>query len=164
MTLATMAVVGLDVSLNRTGMVRLGYDRGDLLAFGVITHMPHAETFDKFNTIYDQVRDFIQPGDDVAIEGGISHRSGDVTRKLAGAWAAAVLGALHRLGTHPMEFNNSTVKRTATGNGAALKPAVTAAAVARWGVIVDDPDLADAAWVAECGRLQLLEQFPEEAS
>ncbi len=156
-----MAVVGLDVSLNRTGMVRLGYDRGDLLAFRIIKHHPKTETSDKYDAIYRQVREFLIDGDDVAIEGGISHRNGDTTRKLAGAWAAAVLGALHRLGTHPMEFNNSTVKKCATGNGAALKPAVTAAAVARWGVIVDDPDLADAAWVAECGRLQLLEQFPE---
>lgn len=156
-----MAVVGLDVSLNRTGMVRLGYDRGDLLAFATITHRPNTETFDKLTAIYHQVNGFICPGDDVAMEGGISHRSGEVTRKLAWAWAAAAMGAIHRLGTHPIEVNGSTVKRTATGNGAAGKPQVTAAAVARWGVVLDDPDLADAAFVAECGRLQLLEQFPE---
>ena len=55
------------------------------------------------------------------------------------------------------------VKKLATGNGNAKKPAVMEAAVARWGEQANDPDIADAAWVAEHCRRFMHEKFSEGA-
>ena len=156
-----MNVIGLDVSLTSTGWACLDYDSGDLVDCGTIATNPADNLTHRIATIYAAVRDIIgrHEGCDVAIEEGVAHRSGTTTRVLAMAWAAAALAVVHASTIEPAEINIGTVKRTATGMGNADKKLVTAAAVARWGQKCHQLDIADAAWVAECGRLRLIEQW-----
>ncbi len=49
-----------------------------------------------------------------------------------------------------------TVKKLATGKGNAKKEAMIAAANARWGISVSDDNEADALWIAETLRVQLV--------
>lgn len=157
----TMSVIGFDVSLNSTGWARLAYDTGDLIDCGTIVTDPADSLMRRLRALRDGVLAVLADGCDVAIEEGISHRSGAVTRKLAMAWYVVADAVWDRLGVEPATVNVATVKRTATSNGSARKAQVMAAAVLRWGPDADHPDIADAAWVAECARRDLHRQFPE---
>lgn len=57
-----------------------------------------------------------------------------------------------------------TEAQAATGKGNATKDGVRAAAVARWGPRADDPDIADACWIAEVCRLAAIKRTEEAAS
>ena len=80
------------------------------------------------------------------------------------AVALAVLAVWQRTGgVQPHEVAPTEVKALATGKGNARKDAVMEAAVARWGDNANDPDIADAAWVAEHCRRFMHEKFSEGA-
>jgi|GEM_PF-4345255 len=165
----TMTVLGFDVSLRRTGWATLDYDNGKLLDCGTIEPSPRLTTVESIASISTQVTGVISQcenrgGVDVAIEEGIAYRSGRTTRVLAMAWAAVALSTWDRLGIEPYEVNTSEVKKAATGEGNASKGRVTNAAVGKWDVRADDPDIADACWVAEVCRLHMHARFPEGAA
>lgn len=160
----TMHVLGLDVSLRSTGWAALTYDDGTLADCGLITSPVGA---DYLETLLDLSTDIAAiarrfPHADIAIEEGVAYRSGTTTRRLAGAWAAAALGAMNAIGAPVAEINVSTVKKLATGNGNAGKGQVIKAAVERWGAKAAQPDIADACWVAEAHRLWLHNHFDNE--
>ena len=160
----TMYVIGFDVSIARTGWAAITYDHGTWVRGGVIRTDSRLELLPRLAEIRRQTWDILElfdHGVDVAIEQGISYRSGEVTRKLAMAWATVALSCSDRMGIEPHEVNVSTVKSLAAGNGHAQKSEVVAAAVARWGDETHDPDIADAAWIAEACRLHMHRQFPE---
>lgn len=160
----TLHTVGFDVSIRRTGWAALTYDTGDLSARGVINTDPGDCLQARLATIRSCVRSIIDDldgGVDVAVEGGFVARSGEVTRKLAMAWAIVTVTAWDRLAIEAHVAAPTEVKALATGKGNAPKELVTAAAVERWGPTVDDPDIADACWVAEHCRLAMHARFPE---
>lgn len=160
----TLHTVGFDVSIRRTGWAALTYDTGDLTARGIIATDPGLGLLPRLASIRSQTLDVLDRlGDstDVAMEGGFVARSGDVTRKLAMAWCVVGLAAWGRLDIEPHVVSPKEVKALATGKGNAPKELVTAAAVERWGPTVDDPDIADACWIAEHGRLAMHARFPE---
>ena len=160
----TMYVIGFDVSIARTGWAAITYDHGTWVRGGIITTDARLNLLPRLAEIRRQTWDILElfdHGVDVAIEQGISYRSGEVTRKLAMAWATVALSCSDRMGIEPHEVNVSTVKSLAAGNGHAQKSEVVAAAVARWGDETHDPDIADAAWIAEACRLHMHRQFPE---
>lgn len=163
---ATLHTLGFDVSLSRTGYAALTYDTGELAGVGFCA----TDATDPLPVRLAQIRDFTRAridcfdalgGVDVAVESGFMARSGSVTRKLAMAWGVAVLAMYDRLDVQPHEVAPTAVKALATGKGNARKDAVVEAAVARWGVDVADPDIADACWVAEHGRLEMQRLYPE---
>ena len=168
MTAPTMHVIGFDVSLTRTGWAALDYEHGDLVGAHAIPTDATMPLPARLDIIDQAVRAAISTFDrrggvDVAIESGFMGGSGSTTRKLAMAWGVAVLAMWQRLGeVQPHEVTPAEVKKLATGNGNAKKPAVMEAAVARWGEQANDPDIADACWVAEHCRLFMHAKYPEE--
>lgn len=161
----TMTVLGFDVSLRRTGWAALGYERGELLDCGTLTPSPDLPLVERLSALQIAVRDVIDDcqdrgGVDVAIEEGIAYRSGKTTRLLAMAWSAVAVAVWGRLGIEPYAVNTSEVKKAATGEGNASKNRVTNAAVGKWDLRADDPDIADACWVAEVCRLHMHSRFP----
>ena len=163
----TMHVVGFDVSIARTGWAAITYETGDWVRGGIITTDARLNLLPRLAEIRRQTWDILElfdHGVDVAIEQGISYRSGEVTRKLAMAWATVALSCSDRMGIEPHEVNVSTVKSLAAGNGHAQKSEVVAAAVARWGDETHDPDIADAAWIAEACRLHMHREFDREVA
>jgi len=160
----TMHVLGLDVSLRSTGWAALSYEDGALIDCGVITSKvtdAYAETLLDISTDVTAIARRY-PHADIAIEEGICYRSGTTTRRLAGAWAAAAIGAMTAIGAPVAEINVKTVKKLATGKGSALKAEVIKAAVDRWGGRAAQQDIADACWVAEAHRLWLHNHFDTE--
>ena len=160
----TMHVVGFDVSIARTGWAAITYESGDWVRGGIITTDARLNLLPRLAEIRRQTWDILElfdHGVDVAIEQGIAYRSGEVTRKLAMAWATVALSCSDRMGIEPHVVNISTVKKFATGHGHASKDDMVAAARARWGDDTADPDIADAAWIAEACRLHMHRQFPE---
>ena len=161
-----MIVLGFDVSLASTGWAALHYEDGDLAGHGIIATDPATPFVRRLREVRMGVRDVMRwyPGANVAMEDGVSYRSGEVTRKLACAWGVAA-EAIHtasgrdgRDPIEPFEVNIGTLKKLATGSGAAKKEAVMAAAAGRWGELLS-ADEADAAWCAEVLRLELLGRF-----
>ena len=167
MTAPTMHVIGFDVSLSRTGWAALTYEHGELVGAHTIPTDATMPLPARLDVIDQAVRAAISTFDrrggvDVAIESGFMARSGSVTRKLAMAWGVAVLAMWQRTGgIQPHEVAPNEVKKLATGRGDAKKDAVMEAAVARWGEQANDPDIADAAWVAEHCRLFMHAKFPD---
>lgn len=164
---ATLTTIGFDVSIARTGWAAITYDHGTWIRGGIIRTDARLELLPRLAEIRRQTHDILElfdHGVDVAIEEGVAHRSGEVTRKLAMAWAVVALSTSDRLGIEPHVVNISTVKKFATGNGHASKDDMIAAAVARWGDDTADPDIADAAWIAEHARQHMHTQYPEAAS
>lgn len=155
-----MIVLGFDVSLACTGWAALRYEDGDLAGHGVIATDAETPFVERLALVSNGVKDVLRwhPGADVAMEDGVSYRSGEVTRKLACAWGVAALAVWTRQGVEPRQVNIGTLKKLATGSGAAKKEAVMAAAAGRWGVLLG-ADEADAAWCAEVLRLELLGRF-----
>ena len=168
-TVATTAVLGLDVALSRTGWTTLSYTDGGLLDCGVVKTSPQLAFLERLVTIRDAVDEILDDvrGDehdiDVAIEDGIAYRSGTTTRRLAMAWAMAVIAVWDAEGIEPHIVKPTEVKLLATGRGNAKKNEVQAAAVERWGPRMDDSDVADAAWVAEHARLRMRDLYPEDS-
>ena len=163
----TLTTIGFDVSIARTGWAAITYDHGTWVRGGVIRTDSRLELLPRLAEIRRQTWDILEQFDhgvDVAIEQGISYRSGEVTRKLAMAWATVALSCSDRMGIEPHEVNVSTVKSLAAGNGHAQKSEVVAAAVARWGDETHDPDIADAAWIAEACRLHMHREFDREVA
>lgn len=156
-----MNVLGFDPSLARTGWAAVDYDTGQLVDCGVIATNPGDHVLERLEHLEVGVLHVVRRFDraDVGIEEGVSHRSGLVTRRLAMAWATVALTCWRRLAVHPHEVSIGTVKRAATGHGNADKATVTAAAVTKWGTRCDDPDIADAAWIAHITRAHLLDTF-----
>ena len=163
----TLTTLGFDVSIARTGWAAITYESGDWVRGGIITTDARLNLLPRLAEIRRQTWDILElfdHGVDVAIEQGIAYRSGEVTRKLAMAWATVALSCSDRMGIEPHEVNVSTVKSLAAGNGHAQKSEVVAAAVARWGDDTADPDIADAAWLAEHARQHMHTEYPEAAS
>lgn len=163
---ATLHTLGFDVSLSRTGYAALTYETGDLAGVGFCA----TDATEPLPVRLARIRDFTRAridefdalgGVDVAIEGGVSHRNGRTTRLLAMAWGVVAVAMWDRLGVQPHKVNIAEVKALATGKGNAKKEAVIEAAVTRWGDDVADPDIADACWVAEHGRLMMHRLYPE---
>lgn len=158
----TLTTVGFDVSITRTGWAAITYETGEWVRGGTIRTDSRLNLLPRLTEIRRQTWDVLEQFDhgvDVAIESGIAHRSGEVTRKLAMAWAAVAMATSDRLGIEPHEVNISTAKKLATGNGHASKDAVVTAAVDRWGGDACDVDIADAAWIAESCRLHMHQEF-----
>ena len=163
----TLTTLGFDVSIARTGWAAISYESGDWVRGGIITTDARLNLLPRLAEIRRQTWDILElfdHGVDVAIEQGISYRSGEVTRKLAMAWATVALSCSDRMGIEPHVVNISTVKKFATGNGHASKDDMVAAARARWGDDTADPDIADAAWLAEHARQHMHTEYPEAAS
>ena len=163
----TLTTLGFDVSIARTGWAAITYETGDWVRGGIITTDARLNLLPRLAEIRRQTWDILElfdHGVDVAIEQGISYRSGEVTRKLAMAWATVALSCSDRMGIEPHVVNISTVKKFATGNGHASKDDMVAAARARWGDDTADPDIADAAWLAEHARQHMHTEYPEAAS
>jgi Holliday junction resolvasome RuvABC endonuclease subunit len=154
------SIIGFDPSMNSTGWAQLDYETGGLLDCGIIRPTGAINTIEKLDIIDREVRALCRrDGVDIAIEEGISYRSGAVTRMLAQVWGVVALAAWQATSVHIGEINISAVKVLATGHGKASKDQVTDAAVARWGNRAGQNDIADACWVAEAHRLWLHKQF-----
>lgn len=156
-----MRFVGLDIALATSGVAVLDYETGELLDAGLIRTPPGGTIFDRCAAIAAAVSEVLERHTvdfriDVAIEDGIALRSGTTTRHLAMAWFAAAQAVVDHNGYPPAVFNVAQVKARATGNGAAKKAEVIEAAVRRWPGLPAQSDMADAAWVAELGREQLI--------
>ena len=156
-----MNLIGLDVALTRTGWAVLDYNWGHLRDCGLIETDPGWNLIERLNHIGEETGWLMRQweGSDVAIEEGISHRNGAVTRKLAMAWAAVALAVNRTQGVEPATVNLATAKKLATGKGNATKAEMITAAVNRWGTPEGDSDVADAAWVAEVLRQDLIKRF-----
>jgi len=74
-----------------------------------------------------------------------------------GAFRMVMLEVLEDVGVDFAPIGVSAVKGTATGKGNAKKSAMVSAAKERWGLSVVTEDESDALWIAETGRLSMLE-------
>lgn len=147
-------VLGLDLALGHTGWAHVAYEDGTLLASGVIAPDAGLELHERLIHIADAVHDVLTESVmTVAIERAVSHRSGTTTIRL-GMVHGAVLVALHN-GPGFIDVGPTEVKKWATGNGAADKDAMVAAAHTRFGRKLT-ADEADAALVAAWARDRLL--------
>lgn len=158
----TMWTVGFDVSLRCTGWAALDYDTGHLEDCGAITTDPGEPLVQSLEKIALGTAAILTSFEaaDVGIEEGISHRNGEVTRKLAMAWAAVATTVWRRLSIEAHSVKPAEVKKAATGNGSATKDEVVMAAVNRWDLRLRHSDMADAAWVAELTRAEMHAKFP----
>jgi Holliday junction resolvasome RuvABC endonuclease subunit len=151
----TATVVGFDVSLARTGWAVLDWDTGCLIRCGVIETPADRPLVDRLEQIDISTRGVLlglRNVADVGVESGFAHGSGETTRKLAAAWGVVSLACWAVAAIDPCQVPPAKAKHLATGNGAAKKPAVMAAACQRWGSPAADADIADACWVAEFVR------------
>lgn len=156
---ALALTLGFDVSIRRTGWALLEYEDGRLLSAGTI-EPTSMNLLERLSYLKRAVRSVLSSAAaqglvDVGIEQGFQAPNGDVTRKLAMAWGVTALCCYERLGTEPHTPTPAEIKRLATGRGISTKEAMVAAAIERWDERLDDPDRADAAWVAEATRLQM---------
>ena len=152
-------VLGFDVSIIKTGWALLNFEDGTLADSGCIVTDPGSNLYERLKTIALATEEVIESIDsdnlDVALEGGFSARSGEVTRKLAMAWIMVALTVYEITGIEPAIIPPTVAKKKATGKGNSKKELVTEAALERWGV--SDSDIADACWVAECLRCDMKE-------
>lgn len=95
------------------------------------------------------------PGSVVCYEVVRRHR-GTAAAHVYGAIEQAILEVCDLRNIEPLPVEVAAIKRCATGNGAAKKPDMVAAATRRWGIRVKRDDEADALWCAEAGRLETL--------
>lgn len=153
--------MGVDQSLAGTGVALVDYDTGDAVLVTQISTPAKWALVDRLLTIQAfiaKIRDQYDPLD-VWIEQPISFRSGTGTLNLG-----ALKGVILIDNPAINEVNISTVKKHATGNGAAKKEAMIEAAMTRWPPPSFKPytdNMADALWIADYGRKISLATFTE---
>lgn len=150
-----MNVAGIDLAWRRTGVVLLDHDTGNL-ADTLIVERPSdwaGSDGEWLRTLARDIAFTVTDALNVGLEAPLTHNAGAAIKLLMCHGAVrARLAPWH----DPLSPAVTTIKKLATGNGRADKGAMIQAAVDRWGVDVDDPDLADAAWVAEWTRLRVI--------
>jgi Holliday junction resolvasome RuvABC endonuclease subunit len=147
-------VMGLDLSLTRTGYAVLELETGLLLCRGAVSAPKKGEMRDRMGVIVERIGSIhrsYQPSD-VFVERPFA-RHARTTGILWRLYGEVVRGALER---EPGEVSTTAVKSIAPDFGQSSKLGVCAAAQERWGIEFEVDDMADAAWVAEYGRLAFL--------
>lgn len=149
---------GLDLSLTSTGWAVID-DAGELIRCGRIRTSSAAPRGRRFSHVATGVVEAMVGVELVARERIFSGGAGGDEKLMAMFGVHAVVEML-MWGAGRDEIpavSPTTLLKIATGNGKPRKGSkveVQAAAVARWGDVADQSDIADACWVAEWARLE----------
>lgn len=138
-------VVGLDLSLSRTGVAT---------ATGVVSLVPPSQLdgFRRMRWIRAAVLDWTRPADLVVVEAPAYSTNKAHAKEIAGLWHV-VMCTVDARGTRWIQVMSNTLKKYGTGNGRCEKTAMVIAAVKRmpW-LDVSNDDEADAAWACALGH------------
>lgn len=156
------SIIGFDVSLTKTGWATLDFESGELVWCGTIEPSSTDNIYERLKFLAISTSEVLSENFpdtkfDAALEGVFSARSREITRKLAWAWIVVAMAIWDFAQVEPASVAATSAKKLATGRGDATKEEVQLAAVERWGEDVNDSDIADACWVAEYNRLEMLE-------
>jgi hypothetical protein len=138
----TLRIMGLDLSVNGTGVY---------LPDGRVTRVPCKSGWG--DARLQRIRNVIRthaPSADVAVIEGMGRFMGN-TGVIIAMVHGAVRTELMDQGVPYAIVTPATLKKYATGNGAADKPMMLAAARRRAGLIFKDSDTCDAFWLHEAG-------------
>ena len=146
-----MPIVGIDQSANHSGVTVLD-DTGSILECCLIEpgHLRDVERLafirDKFSAILDKY-----PSLHLAVLEGYSY--GSTSKKFVlGEVGAVIKMCLYDRGVRLYAAAPVQLKKFATGKSRASKKDVVAAVATKWGLIVDDDNLADSYALAQIGR------------
>lgn len=155
-----MQIVGLDLSLTATGIARLTINGEEhALQLDTITSegrkgATYGDRAGRLRTIARQVLATALPADLVVIEGPAYGSASPSTWDRAGLWWDVALLLEHR-GVPFAVVAPSTLKKYATGSGAATKPDMRMALFQRLGTDVRDDNQVDAGFLALAGAQHL---------
>lgn len=144
-------ILGLDPSLRATG---LALPDGDLVTIQTPSCATLDDKVERVRHIVGHVGVAAKIGALIVIEGPAFGMNNAATHELAGLWWALVV-RLSEQGNQVAVVGPGTLKKFATGNGAAKKPDLRMAHYQRTGEDVADPDQIDAFWLREAGRQRL---------
>jgi crossover junction endodeoxyribonuclease RuvC len=152
------AVVGLDLSLTSSGLSRISWGLGTVVAetakrgeAGVTTHPDPADRCRALHRLKTDIVEWVSPADLVVVESMVPNPASRSTNERGALWYLVVLALLRReldvRFVHP-----NTLKRYATGRGNADKPAMKDATTLGFpGVRTTCSDERDALWLAGVG-------------
>lgn len=147
-TSAVPTVVGLDLSMSRTGVAT---------RTGVDSFVPpdQLEGFARMRWIRARVLEWTNGADLVVVEAPAYSSNKAHAKELAGLWHVVMI-AIDARGTRWVDAMSNTLKKYGTGNGKCEKSAMVIAAVKRlpW-LEVSNDDEADAAWACALGHALL---------
>ena len=144
-------ILGLDPSLRATG---LALPDGELVTIQTPSCATLDDKVERVRHIVGHVGVAAKIGALIVIEGPAFGMNNAATHELAGLWWALVV-RLSEQGNQVAVVGPGTLKKFATGNGAAKKPDLRMALYRRAGVDVADDNQVDAAWLREAGRQHL---------
>lgn len=144
-------ILGLDPSLRATG---LALPDGELVTITTPSCATLGDKVERVRHIVGHVGVHAKIGALIVIEGAAYGMNNAATHELAGLWWALVV-RLSEQGNQVAVVGPGTLKKFATGNGAAKKPDLRMAHYQRTGKDVADPDQIDAFWLREAGRQRL---------
>lgn len=136
--------LGLDLGTKKCGWAVLD-SKGERVASGVWSQGPRDLVLVLPSLIVATVH--VYGVTDLAYEQVAFHQS-VAAGHAWGEMRACVRQASALLGLTPCGVNTATIKKAATGNGAAKKPVVVQAAAERWGIHTRGEDEAEALWTA----------------
>jgi crossover junction endodeoxyribonuclease RuvC len=153
--MTTLTVLGLDLSLTSTGVSTAW---GALLAsapvFEAVKPPPKLKTWARMDWMIKELGGIVTAADPdlIVIEGPGYHAAarGSYWHENAGLWWEITL-RLWRARRPMTAITPSTLKKYATGSGAAKKSAMCVAAAHRFGLAAIGEDEADALWLAAAG-------------
>jgi len=140
-----LKVVGLDLSLNRTGIAT---------AAGAESLVPPSQLdgFPRMRWIRAGVRDWTNDADLVIVEAPAFSSNGKYAKEIAGLWHVVMI-AIDARGVRWFDVMSSSLKKYATGKGTKVgKDEMVIAAVKRLPIEVTNNDEADAAWLCAFGH------------
>lgn len=146
-------VVGLDLSLTATGIAHLTAGDGLVVDHYRVTSDPAPGTYatrHRLRTLRRTILDDVRAGDLVVVEGPALSRATGHAWDRGGLWWS-IVDRLPRVAI----VGPSTLKKFATGNGAATKADMRLALYKRSGLDVRDDNECDAVWLAIAGATRL---------